>query len=73
MVTFHTSNYTLTRTPRWGLKALTFSALPVQAMARVAGTEDVDGIRNEEDVGGPEDQMGHYTTSTSVAQCWSVA
>ena len=42
-------------------------------MACVTGTEEVDGIRNEEDVGGPEEQMGHYTTSTSVALCWSVA
>ena len=41
---------------RWGLKAPAYSTLPVQAMARIAATEEVDGIRDEEDVGGPEEQ-----------------
>jgi hypothetical protein len=31
---------------------------PLQAMARIAATEEVDGIRDEGDVGGPEEQMG---------------
>ena len=34
-------------------------------MARVAATEEVDGIRDEKDPGGLEEQRGHYTTSTS--------
>jgi cleavage and polyadenylation specificity factor subunit 2 len=41
---------------RWGLKAPAYSTLPVQAMARIAATEEVDGIRDEEDVGGAEEQ-----------------
>jgi Cft2 family RNA processing exonuclease len=41
---------------RWGLKAPAYSTLPVQAMARIAATEEVDGIRDEEDVGGTDEQ-----------------
>jgi cleavage and polyadenylation specificity factor subunit 2 len=41
---------------RWGLKAPAYSTLPVQAMARIAATEETDGIRDEEDVGGAEEQ-----------------
>ena len=36
---------------RWGLKAPTYTTLPVQAMGRIATTEDIEGIRDEEDVG----------------------
>ncbi|KAF7355476.1 Cleavage and polyadenylation specificity factor subunit 2 [Mycena sanguinolenta] len=36
---------------RWNLKAPTYTSLPVQAMGRIATTEDIEGIRNEEDVG----------------------
>lgn len=36
---------------RWGLKAPAYATLPVQAMGRIAVTEDVEGIRDEEDVG----------------------
>lgn len=36
---------------RWGLKAPTYTTLPVQAMGRIATTEDVDGLRDQEDVG----------------------
>jgi Metallo-beta-lactamase superfamily domain len=35
---------------RWGLKCPTYTTLPVQAMGRIATTEDVEGIRDEEDV-----------------------
>ncbi|THH16445.1 hypothetical protein EW146_g4205 [Bondarzewia mesenterica] len=38
---------------RWGLKAPAYSTLPVQAMARIAASEEVDGLRDEQDVGGP--------------------
>ena len=41
---------------RWSLKAPAYSTLPVQAMARIAATEEADGIRDEEDVGGAEEQ-----------------
>ncbi|KAJ7240326.1 beta-lactamase-like protein [Mycena haematopus] len=40
---------------RWNLKAPTYTTLPVQAMGRIATTEDIEGIRNEEDVGDDED------------------
>lgn len=36
---------------RWGLKAPTYTTLPVQAMGRLATTEDVEGLRDQEDVG----------------------
>jgi hypothetical protein len=36
------------------LKARAYSTLPVQAIVRIAATED--GIRDEEDVGGAEEQ-----------------
>ncbi|PFH51359.1 hypothetical protein AMATHDRAFT_74923 [Amanita thiersii Skay4041] len=35
---------------RWNLKAPAYTTLPVQAMGRMAVTEDVEGIREEEDV-----------------------
>ncbi len=40
---------------RWNLKAPAYSTLPVQAMGRMAVTEDVEGIRDEEDVGDDPD------------------
>ncbi|KAI0068508.1 hypothetical protein BV25DRAFT_1791984 [Artomyces pyxidatus] len=42
---------------RWGLKAPAYSALPVQAMARIAATEEAEGIRDEEDVGSALDDQ----------------
>lgn len=33
----------------WGLAAPAYTTLPVQAMARIAATEDVEGIRDEQD------------------------
>jgi Cft2 family RNA processing exonuclease len=41
---------------RWGLKAPAYSTLPVQAMARIAATEETDGIRDEEDVSSAGEQ-----------------
>ncbi|TRM68110.1 beta-lactamase-like protein [Schizophyllum amplum] len=35
---------------KWNLKAQTYTTLPVQAMARIAASEDVEGLRDEEDV-----------------------
>ena len=35
---------------RWGLKAPAYTTLPVQAMGRIAVTEDVEGLRDEEEV-----------------------
>ena len=35
---------------RWGLKAPAYTTLPVQAMGRIAVTEDVEGVRDEEEV-----------------------
>ncbi|KAH9927189.1 beta-lactamase-like protein [Epithele typhae] len=46
----------------WGLKAPAYSTLPVQAMARVAASEDVDGIRDEEDVGDQPEEPAEETT-----------
>lgn len=41
---------------RWGLKAPAYTTLPVQAMGKIAVTEDVDGIRGEIDVGEETEQ-----------------
>jgi len=35
---------------RWGLKAPAYTTLPVQAMGRISVTEDVEGLRDEEEV-----------------------
>ncbi|RDB22774.1 Cleavage and polyadenylation specificity factor subunit 2 [Hypsizygus marmoreus] len=40
---------------RWGLKAPAYTTLPVQAMGRIAVSEDVEGVREEEDVGDVEE------------------
>ena len=42
---------------RWGLKAPAYTTLPVQAMGKIAVTEDVDGIRGEIDVGEETEQQ----------------
>ncbi|TCD70444.1 hypothetical protein EIP91_003525 [Steccherinum ochraceum] len=39
----------------WNLRAPAYTTLPVQAMARIAATEDVEGIRDEEQVIGEEE------------------
>ena len=59
---------------RWNLKAPAYSTLPVQAMGRIAVSEDVEGIRDEEDVGdGPgnnadQDETGQPEEHDTVAQ-----
>lgn len=35
---------------RWGLKAPAYTTIPVQAMARIATLEDIEGIRDEQDI-----------------------
>ena len=42
---------------RWGLKAPAYTTLPVQAMGRIAATEDVDGLRDEEDIGDDAERL----------------
>jgi cleavage and polyadenylation specificity factor subunit 2 len=39
---------------RWGLKAPTYTSLPVQAMARMAVLEDAEGVRDEEEIDPPQ-------------------
>ena len=46
---------------RWGLKAPAYTTLPVQAMGRIAATEDVEGVRDEEEV---EDDIPLETDET---------
>jgi len=53
---------------RWNLKAPTYTTLPVQAMARIATTEDVEGIRDEEDVGDDEGKVGQEDESMDLDQ-----
>lgn len=49
----HTGLYPYAYT-HWGLRAPAYSTLPVQAMARIAATEDVEGIRDEQELGESE-------------------
>ena len=50
---------------RWGLKAPAYSTLPVQAMARIAATEEAEGIRDEEDVGSADEQENPVVSANS--------
>lgn len=47
---------------RWSLKAPTYSTLPVQAMGRIAVTEDVEAIREEQDIGDEGHQLVDETS-----------
>ncbi|KAH9931771.1 beta-lactamase-like protein [Amylocystis lapponica] len=46
----HSGLYAYAHT-HWNLTAPAYTTLPVQAMARIAATEDAEGIRDEQDVG----------------------
>ncbi|KAK7695750.1 hypothetical protein QCA50_000387 [Cerrena zonata] len=50
---------------RWGLKAPAYTTLPVQAMGRIAATEDVEGVRDEEEV---DDEKPSEEPETEEAQ-----
>jgi hypothetical protein len=57
METLLTLDYTLTYAcSRRGLKAPAYSTLAVQAMARIAATEEAEDIRDGEDIGSSEEQ-----------------
>lgn len=44
---------------RWGLNAPAYTTLPVQAMGRIAVTEDVEGLRDEEEfIDEPRESQG---------------
>ena len=45
----HTGLYAYAHT-QWGLTAPAYTTLPVQAMARIAATEDGEGVRDEENI-----------------------
>ncbi|KAI0332393.1 hypothetical protein GY45DRAFT_1320888 [Cubamyces sp. BRFM 1775] len=51
----------------WGLTAPAYTTLPVQAMARIAATEDVEGIRDEQQVEDPSASSSQYTGGESSA------
>ncbi|KAH9938343.1 cleavage and polyadenylation specificity factor subunit [Fomitopsis serialis] len=42
---------------QWGLTAPAYTTLPVQAMARIAATEDVEGIRDEQQIGDSDERQ----------------
>jgi len=55
---------------RWGLRAPCYSTIPVQATARIAITEDVEGLRDEQemddsDMGGDTDDSSAPETETN--------
>lgn len=49
---------------RWGLRAPCYSTLPVQATARIAATEDVEGLRDEQEM--DDSDMGGDTSDPSA-------
>ncbi|KAF9268160.1 hypothetical protein L218DRAFT_918519 [Marasmius fiardii PR-910] len=53
---------------RWGLKAPAYTTLPVQAMSRIAAMEEVETIRDEQDVGdeGEKSQMDEMERAPQV-------
>ncbi|KAF5358936.1 hypothetical protein D9758_004760 [Tetrapyrgos nigripes] len=51
---------------RWGLKAPTYTTLPVQAMGRIATTEDVEGLRDEQDMGEEVEQTEEEEQSSTA-------
>lgn len=53
---------------RWNLKAPAYTSLPVQAMGRIAVTEDVEGIRDEQDVGDAPEATEPEEDSMAVEQ-----
>jgi cleavage and polyadenylation specificity factor subunit 2 len=50
---------------RWNLKSPAYTTLPVQAMGRIAVTEDVEGIREAEDVGDEKEHMQEQVDGTT--------
>jgi cleavage and polyadenylation specificity factor subunit 2 len=55
---------------RWALRAPCYSTIPVQAMARIAATEDVEGLRDEQemddsDMGGDSDDSSALEAETN--------
>ncbi|GBE80027.1 hypothetical protein SCP_0212290 [Sparassis crispa] len=48
----------------WNLTAPAYTTLPVQAMARIAATEDAEGIRDEQDVGGQDKEQHSASPGT---------
>jgi cleavage and polyadenylation specificity factor subunit 2 len=53
---------------RWGLKAPAYTSLPVQAMARIAVTEDVEGLRDEQEVDASVAEHSPEQDSMEVAE-----
>lgn len=50
---------------RWNLKAPAYTTLPVQAMGRIAITEEIEGIREEQDVGDEPENKENTEGGTS--------
>lgn len=51
---------------RWGLKAPCYSTIPVQATARIAVTEDVEGLRDEQEM--DDSDMGEDVNNLSASE-----
>ena len=51
---------------RWGLRAPCYSTIPVQATARIAVTEDVEGLRDEQEM--DDSDMGGDTDDPSTPE-----
>ncbi|KAK0230997.1 beta-lactamase-like protein [Armillaria fumosa] len=53
---------------RWDLKAPAYTTLPVQAMGRIAATEDVDGLRDEQDIGDEGQSMSNEDDMDTIQE-----
>jgi len=51
---------------RWGLRAPCYSTIPVQATARIAITEDVEGLRDEQEM--DDSDMGGDSNDSSAPE-----
>ncbi|KAI6135015.1 beta-lactamase-like protein [Pisolithus croceorrhizus] len=56
---------------RWGLKAPAYSTIPVQAMARIATLEDVEGLRDEQDIDDSDQHHAEPSKHLNLAETQS--
>ncbi|KAI6130362.1 beta-lactamase-like protein [Pisolithus croceorrhizus] len=56
---------------RWGLKAPAYSTIPVQAMARIATLEDVEGLRDEQDIDDSDQHHAEPSEHLNLAETQS--
>ncbi|KAI6047478.1 beta-lactamase-like protein [Pisolithus marmoratus] len=58
---------------RWGLKAPTYSTIPVQAMARIVTIEDIEGLRDEQDIDDADQHHAEPGEQSNLAETQSTS